>query len=386
MRPQPHSRHSSQHPAPSWFSARRSAILRAAQLHIRHIVPWPALRASSELVLPSTSRPAQQTCPSACPCPGSSPITHRIASPITHTAARSESARLSALRGGCCRFVVRSAGFPRQQTCDDRLGCGGILTAAGLCSWRCSFVSGCRMRCRRQCDVRATAKASDGMLLSGVPIPGCRSQDSATWAHFCISGNRPRAVANRRQREGHWLPNSVTALGGPAASIQLRQGPRAAGGPRESAHCPGPAQRSAGPAARCAAAAGLQPAKRAAGGLEPTPGRCCGLGPCASPGAVVSDRRLGAASPPNGSCRVLTRAACRSCMLRYQARQLRWRKRRVAAASSGLVCARLTLLGASFACDFDPSVPDATQVRRRDAACRKLCRMREFNADICAKL
>jgi hypothetical protein len=27
----------------------------------------------------------------------------------------------------------------------------------------------------RQCDVRATAKASDGMLLSGVPIPGCRS-------------------------------------------------------------------------------------------------------------------------------------------------------------------------------------------------------------------
>ena len=27
----------------------------------------------------------------------------------------------------------------------------------------------------RQCDMRATAKASDGMLLSGVPIPGCRS-------------------------------------------------------------------------------------------------------------------------------------------------------------------------------------------------------------------
>ena len=81
-----------------------------------------------------------------------------------------------------------------------------------------------------------------------------------------------------------------------------------------------------------------------------------------------------------------TRAACSSYMLRYQARQLRWRKRRVAAASSGLVCARPTLLGASFACDFDPRVPDAAQVRRRDAACRKLCQMREFNADICAKL
>jgi len=32
---------------------------------------------------------------------------------------------------------------------------------------------------------------------------------SATWAHFCISGNRPRAVANLRQREGHWQPTSV---------------------------------------------------------------------------------------------------------------------------------------------------------------------------------
>ena len=61
-------------------SARRSSILRtAAQLHIRHIVPWPAPRASSELVLPGTSRPAQQTCPSACPCPGSSPTTRRVA-------------------------------------------------------------------------------------------------------------------------------------------------------------------------------------------------------------------------------------------------------------------------------------------------------------------
>ena len=122
---------------------------------------------------------------------------------------------------------------------------------------------------------------------------------SATWAHFCISGNRPRAVANRRQREGHRLPTSVTALGGPAASIQLRQGPHAAWGPRGSAHCPGPAlaQRSAGPAARCAAAAGLQPAKRAAGGWGPTPGRCCGLGPRASP-SHRSDRRLPVGARP----------------------------------------------------------------------------------------
>ena len=96
-----------------------------------------------------------------------------VASPITHTPVRSESARLSAPRGGCCRFVMRSAGSSRQQVCDDRLGCVGILTATGLCSWRCSLVSGAHgmpNAAWRQCDVRATATASDGMLLSGVPI------------------------------------------------------------------------------------------------------------------------------------------------------------------------------------------------------------------------
>ena len=176
--PQPHSRHSSQHPAPSWISARRSSVLRAAQLHIRHIVPWPALTASSELVLPSPSRPAQQTCSPRAPVHAPAHLPCCVASPITHTPVRSESARLSAPRGGCCRFVMRSAGSSRQQVCDDRLGCVGILTATGLCSWRCSFVSGAHgmpNAAWRQCDVRATATASDGMLLSGVPILGCRS-------------------------------------------------------------------------------------------------------------------------------------------------------------------------------------------------------------------
>ena len=70
------------------------------------------------------SRPAR--------APGHAPA-HRpphVASPITHTPARSESTRLCAPRGGCCCFVVRSAGLSRQQTCDDRLGCVGIVTAA----------------------------------------------------------------------------------------------------------------------------------------------------------------------------------------------------------------------------------------------------------------
>jgi hypothetical protein len=120
IRPEPHLRHSSHHPAPSWVSARRSSILRAAQPHIRHFVPWPALRASSELVLPSTSRPAQQTCPSACPCPGSSPITRRVANLADPGGGLN--------RPACARPVADAALYCAQQ------GCGGILIAAGLCS------------------------------------------------------------------------------------------------------------------------------------------------------------------------------------------------------------------------------------------------------------
>ena len=124
---------------------------------------------------------------------------------------RSESTSLSAPRGGCCRFVMRSAGPSRQQTCDDRLGCGGIPTAGTLLA--AMFVCfGMPNAVWRQCDVRATAKASDGMLLSGVPIPGCRSPLplGPTFAFQEIG----LGLANRRRREGHWQPTSVTALGG----------------------------------------------------------------------------------------------------------------------------------------------------------------------------
>ena len=98
-------------------------------------------------------------------------------------------------------------------------------------------------------------------------------------------------------------------------------GPTRCRGAQGISGCPGPAQRSAGPAARCAAAAaaGLQPAKRAAGGVEPTPGRCCGLGPRASP-SHRSDRRLGArprerflpvcSLPIHRRARLVARACC----------------------------------------------------------------------------
>ena len=65
-----------------------------------------------------------------------------------------------------------------------------------------------------QCDVRATAKAPDGMLLSGVPIPGCRSPLPLGPTFAFQETGLAGAVANRRRREGHWQRTSVTALGG----------------------------------------------------------------------------------------------------------------------------------------------------------------------------
>ena len=175
--PHPHSRHSSQHPAPSWV---QPGDLRSfGPLSCTYVISFPGPH--SELPVSSVSpvhrdRHSRPAPPAPVHAPAHLPCC--VASPITHTPVRSESARLSAPRGGCCRFVMRSAGSSRQQVCDDRLGCVGILTATGLCSWRCSFVSGAHgmpNAAWRQCDVRATATASDGMLLSGVPILGCRS-------------------------------------------------------------------------------------------------------------------------------------------------------------------------------------------------------------------
>jgi hypothetical protein len=55
----------------------------------------------------------------------------------------------------------------------------------------------CQMR---QSDMRATAKASDGMLIPGVPLRGCRSPLplGPTFAFQIGLG-----LANRRRREGH---------------------------------------------------------------------------------------------------------------------------------------------------------------------------------------
>jgi hypothetical protein len=271
---------------------------------------------------------------------------------------------------------MRSAGFPRQQTCDDRLGCGGILTAAGLCSRRCSFVSGCRLRCG--CCGASVTCAPLRVRQMACFSWACRYPAAALLCHL------GPLLHFRKSASGCSQPPPA---GGPQAAKLSNCTRRAS---RQHPAAPGPAQRSAGPAAR--------PAQLQLGCSRPSALRAIGnqrWAAVAGWGRVQARRiglAIGRASPPERPLPVCSlpihrlRTACDSCMLRYQARQLRWRKRRVAAASSGLVSARPTLLGASFACDFDPSVPDATQVRRRDAACRKLCQMREFNADICAKL
>ena len=74
-----------------------------------------------------------------------------------------------------------------------------------------SFVSACQIRTGASVTCAPVRKASDGMLLSGVPIPGCRSPLplGPTFAFQIGLG-----LANRRRREGHWQPTSVTALGG----------------------------------------------------------------------------------------------------------------------------------------------------------------------------
>ena len=153
---------------------------------------------------------------------------------------------------------------------------------------------GCRMRQR---DVRATAKgvrwhAYLGHAHTGLPL------GSATWAHFCISRNRPRAVANRRRREGHRQPTSVTTLGGPAAGAQLLQGRSVDALPRGGqgiCPLPGPPQRPpgvtpAGPAAQWQLSCSRPSALRAARNQRRA--AVAGRGPRANPSHRTGDGRL----------------------------------------------------------------------------------------------
>jgi hypothetical protein len=125
---------------------------------------------------------------------------------------------------------------------------------------------------RRQRDVRATAKgvrwhAYLGHAHTRLPL------SSATWAHFCISRNRPRAVANRRQ----WAGGPPTAdLSNYTRRAGRRRpappGPMRCRGAQGICPLPGPAQRPAGLAAQwqlsCSRPSALRAARnqRRAGG------------------------------------------------------------------------------------------------------------------------
>ena len=178
-----------------------------------------------------TSRPAQQTCPSACPCPGSS------------------------LRD----FAPR-----------------------------CSFVWGCQMRCgasvtcaplrRRQiaCFSRACPYPAAALLCHLGPLLHFRKSASGCCQPPPAGGPLAADLSNRTRRASRQHP--------------APPGPTRCRGAQESAHCParGPAHRSVGRAVRSCSWVAAGQAR--CGRLEPTPGRCCGLGPRALRRASPSHR------------------------------------------------------------------------------------------------
>jgi hypothetical protein len=176
----------------------------------------------------------------------------------------------------------------------------------------------------RQCDVCATAKASDGMLLSRVPIPGCCSPlplgPTSAFQEIGL-GLLPTSASGRATGT---QPTSVTALGGPAVSIQLLQGPRGAGGPWPDGICPGPhSARRPGRAVRSCIWNWVAASQARCGRPETNAGPLLRAGAACKPVASIGPA-TGRASPRTVLAGMLvtdpqTRAACGSCMLRYQA-------------------------------------------------------------------
>ena len=133
IRPQPHS-HALKSTSCSIVGLSQAIFRSFGPLSCTYVISFPGPHSEPPVISVSPVHRDRHSRPARAPVYAPAHLPSHAASPITHTPARSESARLCAPRGGCCRFVLRSAGFSRQQTCDDRLGCVGILTAAGLCS------------------------------------------------------------------------------------------------------------------------------------------------------------------------------------------------------------------------------------------------------------
>ena len=218
------------------------------------------------------------------------------------TPARSESTSLSAPRGGRCRLLMCSAG-----SLVSRLVTTGWAVVVSppprdFAPRRCSFVSGCQMRCgasvtcaplrRHQvaCFPRACPYPAAALLCHLGPLLHFRKSASGCCQPTPAGGPLAADLSNRTRRASRQYP----APPGPTHALP--------GGPRESARCPGPAQRSVARRAVRSCSCSWVAASQARCGRPGT-----NAGPLLRAGAackpVASDRRLGARPRQNGSCR-----------------------------------------------------------------------------------
>ena len=123
IRPQPHS-HALKSTSCSIVGLSQAIFRSFGPLSCTYVISFPGPH--SELPVSSVSpvHRDRHSIPARAPVYAPAHLPSHAASPIMQTPARSESTSLSAPRGGRCRLLMRSAGFPRQQTCDHRLGCG----------------------------------------------------------------------------------------------------------------------------------------------------------------------------------------------------------------------------------------------------------------------
>jgi len=122
VRPQPRSRHSSGHPD----RRTQPGDLRSFGSSAAPVVFFPALRASSGLILSIAFRPQNRPTRAPVHAPAHSPIARRVA----NRSCRSNRPACACPRSGCCHFVG-SAGSSRLRT-----GTTGwaVVESSGLCS------------------------------------------------------------------------------------------------------------------------------------------------------------------------------------------------------------------------------------------------------------
>ena len=220
VRPQPRSRHSSGHPD----RRTQPGDLRSFGSSAAPVVFFPALGASSGLILSVAFRPQNRPTRAAVHAPAHSPIARRVA----NRSCRSNRPACACPRSGCCHFVG-SAGSSRLQT-----GTTGraVVESSGLCSVIRLFGMpiAARLLCQQVLSVTCSPlrwHARRCCSRAG-PYPNCRFKFA--WGPLCAEIPRPVAMSLHRRGAalGHWQPTSVTALGGPSGPrMPARPGRRA---------------------------------------------------------------------------------------------------------------------------------------------------------------